>query len=623
MNEPDWELAVEFRPTDDAHGAPPAPRAAVAQAGRIRLLKPPAVGGGVSTTATARDTVSAVLAVATRARGERDAVPPARLALIGFSEGGPDEIARMQTAARQADLPDPELVSRPVAAARYFRSTLAFPQGTAIIVVTMDDQAASATVVANDANAAGTATDTVVASALDPIPIALSAAELDRRFVELIAAHTGVQEPGLPPAEIRRLRELLAEHSSVGLPVQNSETELRITRSEYSRAIADLMGKATASLIGLLRQLRPAPGTLTGIYLLDAAARVPELPRRIHHELGCTVFVADRPQATVLGALATSADTPASFFEDEDSVAKLPPELSSLPGISGIADVIAESAQVRGLVTDAGPPIAAHGIAPADNGAGRAPAQPVPDNADLQPTAVTSAYFDKLTTSGALVSEQSLLGQYSAPGDWSSYEPSQSPPRQQDRRPRGLPALLAAAIVAVVAGGGYALVHTLQDHHSAPNRQNAAAGAPQSTASPAPPSPTPTFDTPTVDTPSPSDSTDTPTPTGSDTSTDSASPSPGSQDPASVVLAYFAAINAQDYQQAWNLGGDNLDSTYQGFVSGFTNTSQDSATAQDIDASTAAVQLTATQTDGSVQNFSGTFTVVNGIITSATMQQTN
>jgi hypothetical protein len=619
MNEPDWELAVEFRPKDDAQGGLPAPRAAVAEGGRIKLLKSPAVGGGVSTTASARDTVGAVLAVAMRARGQRDAVPPARLALIGFSEGGPDEIARMQTAARQADLPDPELVSRPVAAARYFRSTLAFPQGTAIIVVTMNDQAASATVVANNANAAGTAADTVVASALDPIPIALSATELDRRFVELVAAHTGVREPGLPLTEIRRLRELLAEHSSVGLPVQGSETELRITRNEYSRAIADLMGKATSSLIGLLRQLRPAPGTLTGIYLVDAAARVPELPRRIRDELGCTVFVADRPQATVLGALATPADGPASFFEDEDSVAKLPPELSSLPGISGIADVIAESAQVRSLATDAGPPIAAHRIAPADDDEGRAPAQPVPDTADLQPTVVTSAYLDAQTMGGALVSEQSLFGQYSISGNSSSYEPTRSPVRQQARRSRVLTSVVAVAIV-VVAGGGYALFHTLQDHHSSPNRQNAVAGAPQS---PAPPSPTPNFDAPAVDSPSPTDSTDVPTPTDSGTSTDSASPSPGSQDPASVVLAYFAAINAQDYQQAWNLGGENLDSTYQSFVSGFTNTSQDSATAQDIDASTASVQLTATQTDGSVQNFSGTFTVVNGVITSASMQQTN
>jgi len=93
-------------------------------------------------------------------------------------------------------------------------------------------------------------------------------------------------------------------------------------------------------------------------------------------------------------------------------------------------------------------------------------------------------------------------------------------------------------------------------------------------------------------------------------------------DPAQVVLEYFTAINNHDYTTAWNLGGDNLAADYTTFANGFQATSDDIATAQDTSATTAAVRLTAIQTDGTVQNYAGTYTVISGVITEADIQQT-
>jgi hypothetical protein len=93
-------------------------------------------------------------------------------------------------------------------------------------------------------------------------------------------------------------------------------------------------------------------------------------------------------------------------------------------------------------------------------------------------------------------------------------------------------------------------------------------------------------------------------------------------DPAQVVTQYFDDINAQDYAAAWQLGGKNFGQSYSKFVAGFNGTKSDAATAQDTGPTTASVQLTATQTNGDQQTFSGTFTVVNGEITQRVVQQT-
>ncbi|WP_052433876.1 zinc ribbon domain-containing protein [Streptacidiphilus melanogenes] len=110
-----------------------------------------------------------------------------------------------------------------------------------------------------------------------------------------------------------------------------------------------------------------------------------------------------------------------------------------------------------------------------------------------------------------------------------------------------------------------------------------------------------------------SQTTDTPTP-------EPTTPPTPSDDPAAVVQQYYADLNAQDFTSAWQLGGDNIAGTsYAQWQSGFGDTQDIQVQATD-DASNPGVVdavITSTQTDGSVQNYSGTYTVSGGVITAA------
>lgn len=100
-----------------------------------------------------------------------------------------------------------------------------------------------------------------------------------------------------------------------------------------------------------------------------------------------------------------------------------------------------------------------------------------------------------------------------------------------------------------------------------------------------------------------------------------APPPPPAVAPATVVEEYFAAIDAHDYNRAWVLGGDHLSSSYAQFAAGFANTAQDAVTIVGVSGDTVAIDLTATNTDGSQQVFAGTYTVSGQAISSASVSQ--
>jgi eukaryotic-like serine/threonine-protein kinase len=98
---------------------------------------------------------------------------------------------------------------------------------------------------------------------------------------------------------------------------------------------------------------------------------------------------------------------------------------------------------------------------------------------------------------------------------------------------------------------------------------------------------------------------------------------PANNSPAAIVQSYFAAINAHDYAQAWQLGGDISSSSYASFVAGFDTTARDTVTVISVSGDEVTAQLAATQTDGTVKDFSGVYTTGNGVIVQAQVQQTN
>ncbi|MEW1774563.1 hypothetical protein [Streptomyces sp. NPDC086777] len=107
-----------------------------------------------------------------------------------------------------------------------------------------------------------------------------------------------------------------------------------------------------------------------------------------------------------------------------------------------------------------------------------------------------------------------------------------------------------------------------------------------------------------------------------DTATATATPSSTPTGPGDVVTAYFAAISSHDYRTAWDLGGKNLDSDYDSFVSGYATTEQDTVTVESVTGDQAQVTIEALQTDGTTKSYDATYTVQDGVITSGTATQT-
>jgi hypothetical protein len=93
-------------------------------------------------------------------------------------------------------------------------------------------------------------------------------------------------------------------------------------------------------------------------------------------------------------------------------------------------------------------------------------------------------------------------------------------------------------------------------------------------------------------------------------------------DAADVVQAYFDAINARDYQRAWDLGGKNVGHSYSAFAAGFAATDHDTLTIQSVAGTTVTADLVAVQTDGTQRTFHGTYTVTNGVITKFSVRAT-
>ncbi|MEU0472933.1 hypothetical protein ACWEWP_04210 [Streptomyces olivaceus] len=93
--------------------------------------------------------------------------------------------------------------------------------------------------------------------------------------------------------------------------------------------------------------------------------------------------------------------------------------------------------------------------------------------------------------------------------------------------------------------------------------------------------------------------------------------------PAATVTAYFDAINERDFPTAWELGGRNLDEDYDHFVAGFDTTESDELTVVGTTGEDVSVTFVARQTDGSQQAFDGTYTVRDGVIVDAAVQERN
>jgi hypothetical protein len=93
-----------------------------------------------------------------------------------------------------------------------------------------------------------------------------------------------------------------------------------------------------------------------------------------------------------------------------------------------------------------------------------------------------------------------------------------------------------------------------------------------------------------------------------------------------VVTQFYQDITDQAYRAAWALGGDNVSGGvgYEAWVAGYATTvSITLGTFSYWGSDQAQVQISALQSDGSVNTYTGTYTVENGVITAANVVQTS
>lgn len=88
-------------------------------------------------------------------------------------------------------------------------------------------------------------------------------------------------------------------------------------------------------------------------------------------------------------------------------------------------------------------------------------------------------------------------------------------------------------------------------------------------------------------------------------------------DPTTVVEDFYDAVDSEDWQSAWSLGGSNLGLSYDAFVAQYEGAFYEDDDVEDTDDTTATAQLTVTASGGTEQDYSGTYTVIDGVITSA------
>jgi hypothetical protein len=106
-----------------------------------------------------------------------------------------------------------------------------------------------------------------------------------------------------------------------------------------------------------------------------------------------------------------------------------------------------------------------------------------------------------------------------------------------------------------------------------------------------------------------------------------AQPAPQFANATAVVSQFYQDITDHDYSAAWALGGDNISNgaSYATWVAGYQDTTASIAlgTTSDFGSDQVQAELIATQLDGTVKTYQGTYTVQNGLILAANVIETS
>ena len=89
--------------------------------------------------------------------------------------------------------------------------------------------------------------------------------------------------------------------------------------------------------------------------------------------------------------------------------------------------------------------------------------------------------------------------------------------------------------------------------------------------------------------------------------------------PRTVVLDYFAAVNARHWHQVWDLGGSNLSPSYHAMITGYAGTVRDEIQSVRVRGDRVTVRLLAYQSGGIVRAYRISYRVREGVITAGTV----
>ena len=95
----------------------------------------------------------------------------------------------------------------------------------------------------------------------------------------------------------------------------------------------------------------------------------------------------------------------------------------------------------------------------------------------------------------------------------------------------------------------------------------------------------------------------------------------GGLTPDQTVREYFAAINHRRYLEAWRLSGET--EPYAKFRAGYAGTLRDDVTIVAVNGNVVTAKLSALQASGQVKTYKGTYTIINGVISSTNVIQTS
>jgi molecular chaperone DnaK (HSP70) len=226
-------------------------------------------------------------------------------------------------AARSAGLPNPRLVTEPVAAASYYTAVLgsAVPAGRALAIYDLGGGTFDATVVRRTSTGfevlaehgltdlGGLDFDHAIVEHLGATYASTADAADAERFEawrRLINPVEAVDRRGraLLYDDVRGAKETLSRTTSADVHLPGLGVDAHLTRDELEGLVRPYLAMTVSALAQTVAAARLTPGDLVGIFLVGGSSRIPLAAHLIHTELGVPPTTLEQPETVVAeGAL--------------------------------------------------------------------------------------------------------------------------------------------------------------------------------------------------------------------------------------------------------------------------------------------------------------------------------